>query len=79
MLFDIFQNAIVRCRFAALVMLRSETVDRDNDLHFFQSLPLPRDFADSAGHDVRANSPFAEFWQDFIQFPKSNERLTAHD
>src|SRR5213593_789541 len=76
---DTFQNAIVCRRSAAFVMFRSQTIDGDNDLYIFQSLPLARDFPDGAGYDVGANVPFVELRQDLIQFPESDERFTAHE
>ena len=63
---DSFQNAIICRRFAALVMFWSQTVDGDDDLHVFQSVPLAWDFPDSAGDDVSANAPFVELWQDLV-------------
>jgi len=65
------------CGFAALVMFGRQAVDRDDDLHSLESLPLTRDFSNSTGYNVRANAAFVELWKNLIQLTEPDKRFAT--
>lgn len=74
---NIFQDASVSRRLAALVMMFGEPVHRNRHPAARQADPLSGNRNHSAGDDQHKHSTSAEFRQNAAEFGMSHERLAA--
>src|SRR5690349_19536713 len=77
MTFDVLQDAAVGRGLPALVMLRLQAVDRDDNLQPLEMRPLERDRSDRAGHQLRVDAHRGHPRQNVIQLPITDERLSS--
>ena len=79
MSFDVFQNSIVGGRLPPNVMLRRQTVDRNDQSHWADRLPFERNRANRAGHELDVDPARRDLRQNLIQFTKADQWLAADD
>ena len=75
---DVFQDAIVRGRFATLVVVLGKTIDGDGYFQAAQPHPFLGNGYDGAGYDHGVHPHVAENWQDAAQFAVPNEGFAAN-
>src|SRR5262245_15226134 len=76
---DVFENPVVGCRLAALVVLRLKSVDRHNHLQARKPDPFRRNRPHGAGDDLDIQSHLRESRQDLSEFPVADEWFAAYD
>lgn len=76
---NIFQDAFVGCRLAALVVLRLKAVNGNDDVKSFVPSPLSRNDAEGAGDDLGVNTAGFNLWDELLQLTVANEGVATHE
>jgi hypothetical protein len=76
---DIFEDSVVGRRGATEVVLGLEAVDGYDDVEALEVLPMSRNGAECAGHNLGVDASAVKFGEDGFQFTKTNEGISSDE
>src|SRR5205823_12107660 len=76
---DVLEDAVVSRGRPPLVVLGLQAVDRDDDREAEEAVPVLRNLADGARHELGVDAALRKLRQDHVELAVADERLAADD